>query len=312
MEHIERSIVNELSKRLDSAKMYYRIFSRTKSKESIKSKLNKKREKYLHNGEKMQDIIGIRIVFYFAADVYLFYNFLKSLDNFESESTTYEQLHNLQKRISDIDLSTVVFMPTRLNLVLRMNDEQTELMRLALPAFCDADDVALVDNTYEIQLRTVFSEGWHEVEHDLRYKTNTEAWWKDCEIESRMLNGIFATLETSERAMAHLFDNIAYKNYKSEDWDAMIRNHFCLRFSIDKLPPDIQQVLSNNRCQIGKKIFKSDRNEIVRRLLESPISCIMTTANIVYIINRIYLHEDSLFKLEPSGTKTVLDRMQIH
>jgi ppGpp synthetase/RelA/SpoT-type nucleotidyltranferase len=309
MEYIEKNIVNELSQRLNNAKMYYRIFSRTKSRESIKSKLKKKREKYIQNGEKMQDIIGIRIVFYFAADVNLFYNFLKSLSNFESEATTSAQLNSIQKHISDIDLSTVVFMPTRLNLVLRMNDEQTEFMRLALPSLCDAEDVALIDNTYEVQLRTVFSEGWHEVEHDLRYKTNNEAWWKNCETESRMLNGIFATLETSERAMAHIFDNIAYKNYKYEDWDAMIRNHFCIRFSIDKLPEDIRQVLSNNHCKIGKKIFKADRDEIVRRLLESPISCIMTTANIVYIVNRIYLHEDDVFKLEPSGIKMILDRM---
>ena len=41
---------------------------------------------------------------------------------------------------------------------------QKELSNVDINEF----DAALIDNTYEIQLRTVLSEGWHEVEHDLR------------------------------------------------------------------------------------------------------------------------------------------------
>ncbi|MBK7959276.1 MAG: hypothetical protein IPK03_14995 [Bacteroidetes bacterium] len=30
---------------------------------------------------------------------------------------------------------------------------------------------SLVDSTFEVQLRTILSEGWHEIDHDLRYKS---------------------------------------------------------------------------------------------------------------------------------------------
>lgn len=311
MDYIEKILVSELSQKLDNAKIFYRIFSRTKSRESIKAKLERKREKYLSRGEKMQDIIGVRIVFYFAADVNLFYNYLKELPGFVSEATTLDQLETIQKSVSEIDLSTVVFMPTRLNLILRMDDENTRMMKLLLPSLCDTDDIALIDNTYEVQLRTVFSEGWHEVEHDLRYKTSAETWWKNCENESRMLNGIFATLETSERAMTHLFNNIAYKNYKSRDWDAMIRNHYCLRFSTEKLPSDIAHILSENDSRIGKSILKIEREDVIKKLLVVPINCIMTTANMVFIINRMFLHQERIFEIEPEGMAIIFERMGI-
>ena len=45
-----------------------------------------------------------------------------------------------------------------------------------------------IEPTFKIQIRTVFSEGWHEVEHDLRYKCKDD--WEGCELYSHTLNGI--------------------------------------------------------------------------------------------------------------------------
>lgn len=70
----------------------------------------------------------------------------------------------------------------------------------------------LIDNTYEVQIRTILSEGWHEVEHDLRYKCKEE--WNEFKEESRLLNGIYATLESSEWSMLTLFDRLSYSQYK--------------------------------------------------------------------------------------------------
>ena len=72
----------------------------------------------------------------------------------------------------------------------------------------------LIDNTYEVQIRTILSEGWHEVEHDLRYKCKEE--WNEFKEESRLLNGIYATLESSEWSMLTLFDRLSYSQYKNK------------------------------------------------------------------------------------------------
>lgn len=34
-----------------------------------------------------------------------------------------------------------------------------------------------IDDTFEIQIKTMFFEGWHEIEHDMRYKG--EELWKN-------------------------------------------------------------------------------------------------------------------------------------
>lgn len=51
-----------------------------------------------------------------------------------------------------------------------------------------------IDTTFELQLRSILSEGWHEVDHDLRYKSKSN--WINQGDLSRALNGIMATLET--------------------------------------------------------------------------------------------------------------------
>ncbi len=61
----------------------------------------------------------------------------------------------------------------------------------------------LIDSTFELQIRSILSEGWHEVEHDLRYKAKQD--WIGNDVESRKLNGIYATLETSEWTMIKNF-----------------------------------------------------------------------------------------------------------
>ncbi|WP_202796549.1 hypothetical protein, partial [Thermophagus xiamenensis] len=64
----------------------------------------------------------------------------------------------------------------------------------------------MIDNTFEVQLRTILSEGWHEVDHSLRYKCKDD--WKDYPDQERLLNGIYAALETNDSTLKSLFREI--------------------------------------------------------------------------------------------------------
>lgn len=76
--------------------------------------------------------------------------------------------------VRDVD----TFKPTRLNLVMRVPEIFKEHISAAIN---DTNYPDLIDDTYEIQIRTIMSEGWHEVEHDLRYKYKDD--WNDFQEE---------------------------------------------------------------------------------------------------------------------------------
>ena len=98
-----------------------------------------------------------------------------------------------------------------------------------------------IDKTFEVQVRTTFSEGWHEVDHDVRYKHKEE--WEEHYEFSRELNGIYATLEICDRSMVNLLERLAYKNYKNMQIEAMLRNKFRLRFENPVLSVPLMEFL---------------------------------------------------------------------
>lgn len=279
-----KPILEDLSLRLDRAGIYYRVFTRSKSLDSIKKKLEKKTEQYKREGKKLQDVIGIRLVFYFLEDVEIVASYLREESIRDSESNSTYDL-----RGHEVDgiggLADKVFMPIRLNLVFRMDDRTTKEFVKVLKGY-EGLDCELVDNTYEVQLRTVLSEGWHEVEHDLRYKCKDEPWWGYCDQESRMLNGIYASLETSERTLGQLFTEISYKNYKQKDWEAMIRNHLRIKFLEEPLPPEIKKVLNESNT-IAKLILKQEKKDLLDCLFRTIDPYPRSMANIVYLINEM-------------------------
>lgn len=307
---------------LNRSGMYYRIFSRAKTTESLRKKLEGNPTKYQSDGKKIQDLIGIRIVFYFQEDVSIFHNKLKQLEGYDqaNESNSAKDLEDLtawigswneergddkQRLCKLLPFSETVFMPERLNVVMRLNKDESEWVRQELVLYLDQDS-CFVDNTYEVQLRTVLSEGWHEVEHDLRYKTRSEAWWAYCNEESRMLNGIYATLETSEKALAHMLDGLAYKNYKNRNWDAMIRAHFRRRISEKKLTKEICEIFDADE-RIAKQLLNVTRQELTDWLwrIEKPFT--LSTALIVHIINRQLLKNQDISQLETEPIKSILN-----
>lgn len=245
---ILKDIVAELESVLNKCGVMYHIFYRAKSASSIKNKLDKKSKEYKEKSKKMQDLLALRITLYFTDDVNLIHNYLKNQSNFDSESVDE----------SEVDK----FCPKRLNLVMRIPDKFSQDMRVAIKETGYED---LIDETYEIQIRTILSEGWHEVEHDLRYKCKEE--WNNFQEESRLLNGIYATLESSEWAMLTLFEKLSYSQYKNGDWNSMLRNKMRIRFASSGLSEELYTHLSNNR-KIAKQIFRTDRSKILKSIME--------------------------------------------
>ena len=321
MDTIRTNIENRIIPILDKAGMYYRIFSRVKSTSSINRKLSKKAIEYREKGTKMQDIIGIRIIFYFQEDVNIFYEKLKCMEGYDknNESNSLEELKELSDIIEGLDgkdsnqgmlkkllpFHDKIFMPQRLNIVMNMNEQEKNAFQFLLPTLGDYAD--LIDSTYEIQLRTVLSEGWHEIEHDLRYKTKDETWWNFCTEESRMLNGIYAALETNERALSQMIEELTYKNYKNHSWDAMIRFHFCKRMTEDKLSPDICSILDDDR--VAKDILHVTRAEFTEWLWAIPHKISLSTQFALFLINRKKLNNGTILSIEPEPILMILDKL---
>lgn len=325
IDFIRTDIEDQLRRILDKTGLFYRIFSRTKSSKSIGKKLKQKKEKY-EKGEKMQDLFGVRIIFYFQEDVEIFYEYMKNQDNFDAknESNTIKEIENinaskihLEKEDNEhiknllklFPLDDKLFMPSRLNLVVKLSEVQQDYLQKFLR---DTDFEDIIDSTYELQLRTVFSEGWHEVEHDLRYKTKDESWWSYCGTESRMLNGIYANLETAQTALDMLVRQIAYKNYKQKQWRAMVANHFCLRVE-GELNQEIanmidESVQNDKKVNYAKDLLRFNKAELVRTLLSIPDSYKLNIDNIIFLVNRLGWNDDRISYLEPNPTKIVLNR----
>lgn len=293
---IVNDIKKEVEERFGRLGLYYRVFARGKTSASIKHKLSMKQ---YGKDKKIQDIIGIRIVLYFLDDVKVVYDILKASPNYLSESNSEKDIKQLdnETKLSIGGLSDKLFMPQRLNLVFKMNKTQTESLNMALEEY---ENNHLIDNTYEVQIRTIFSEGWHEVEHDIRYKCNKDAMWDYCTEESRTLNGMYASLETTEYAMRSLFDSIAYKNFKHNDWSAMLRNKMCIRFEDDALSAAVCNSLATNDCILGKEIYKFKRSSLFILLKKLPSKLPRKMDNIVFLINRATLNREDVVALEPT------------
>ena len=275
-------ITSEISETLSKCGLMFRIFSRVKSESSIRHKLE---VKYASRKTKIQDMIGIRIVVYFQ-------------DDLDVLALYYSVGDVVKKAIDEFDTST--FRPQRLNITSRIPSELTEEFYASLPEqFRDC-----VEPTYEIQIRTVFSEGWHEVEHDLRYKCKED--WEGCEPYSRALNGVIATLETAEWNMKSLFADMARHNFRHSNYTAMLRNKFHLKFRSESLSETLDSYLNAHR-KLAEDILNADRLIVVYTLLTHKGEFVLTYDNLLFLINRIEMMDIDLIAMEPEDTKLMLN-----
>lgn len=282
-----KDIVTDLEDTLNRCGVMYHIFYRVKSKMSMDRKMTNKGSTYNANGKKMQDLLALRITLYFTDDVELIYNYLKKQPNFVEESRDKVEIDK--------------FCPKRLNLVMRVPQTNKKDM---IAAIQETDYEQLIDDTYEIQIRTILSEGWHEVEHDLRYKCLEE--WNDFKDESRLLNGIYATLENSEWAMLTLFDRLSYTQYKNKAWNSMLRNKMRIRFHDKNLSDDIQMYLTEHN-ETAKQLFRADRLNVLKEIMDKKFSYPLTYDTVLHAINHIIIKDKKLGNFEDSYLKKDLD-----
>ena len=275
----------QIFQHLNQCGLMFRLFSRVKTTSSLHHKMQIKGDSYRTGKSKIQDMIGLRIVLYFQDDV-------------DALAFFYSCGDVVKSSVDEFDSST--FRPQRLNLTCNLPAEFMEDFRKALPEeFAD-----YIDNTYEIQIRTIFSEGWHEVEHDLRYKCKED--WEGCESYSRVLNGVIATLETAEWNMKSLFDQMARTNFQNKNYQAMLRNKMHLRIKGDGLSARIQEFLLQHP-HVAESILNTDRFVVILTLLNHQKPIELTYDNLFYLINRIEMNNQGLRDLEPDDTRNLLD-----
>ncbi len=284
-----KNIVADLESVLNKCGVMYHIFSRVKSEMSTKNKLDIKAEAYKAEGKKMQDLLALRITLYFTDDVDLVYDYLKKQPNFENET--------VDKAEEDR------FCPKRLNLVMRILDTHKVDMDAAIKNTGEQYS-DLIDDSYEIQIRTILSEGWHEVEHDLRYKCKED--WAGHSEEARLLNGIYASLESSEWSMLTLFDRLAYAQYRNGEWSAMMRNKMRLRFADKGLSPEVISYLTQHK-ELAKELFRVKRNKILKIVMEKNFSFPLTYDTVLHLLNHIEVKNKGLANMEDPILRSDMD-----
>lgn len=251
---------NSLKNELDKTGIYYRLFSRIKSTASIQTKIQRKKKERGEN-YKIQDLVGIRIVLYFLDDIDVCDTLIRN--NFDIDEANC----NIKKPTKN------TFEAVIHNYICKLPDDTVTL--IGEDFFSDNS----IDKTFEIQLRTVFSEGWHEIDHDLRYKMKDA--WKNHENEERALNSIMASLENCNWSILALLDNLAYKNYKSNEWEFMIRNKFRIHFDSTPLSDALLKLLNDSGNTLAKRIFRSNREQV---LMEFRKGIPFNLNNLVYIV----------------------------
>lgn len=277
LEIIEKRLKELLTNELTRSGLLFRLHSRIKDRPSIEEKFSRKN--YSSKGTLMQDLFGFRIITYFNDDVKVVVQLCDKI--FEKIELIYDQ--------PELD----VFKPLRKNMICKLPKDLGQ-------TFSDLQKTTtqyeFVDDTFEIQFRTTFSEGWHEVDHLMRYKCKPD--WMDLNTESRMLNGIYATLETNDQALNSLFEDISYQHYKKRNWEAMIRNKFRLKFLLKPLDISIVKYLDEND-EIGKKIFKLNRSKVLDIYINSTLSFPITFNTYIYFLNYIYIKDEFITNNTP-------------
>lgn len=264
-----------LREKLDNFGIYYRMFSRIKSGSSINAKLSA--DRYQKNPQKkIKDLFGIRIMLYYQDDIEVCKKILEDM------------LINTRWKKSQSDAST--FDATKNNGTFLLPGF---VQKVVLPEIAELR----IEPTFEIQLRTVFFEGWHETEHDMRYKE--QQIWDQMPKESRRLNSVLATLEMCDSYMVSLFDDVGHDFYKEGNYGQMIRYKYRLRTLNGDLDPGIEKAITP---KMAKKIFKLDKTDFIDMVLSSGFNRL--DANII-----VYLVNEKL-KKTPEYRQEIYDEFQ--
>lgn len=268
MNYIGRRIAKNIEDLLTHLCIHHRLHWRVKDLDSLKTKIQTKRQTkgenyYSIDGRKVQDILGFRITTYFYDDVKVLWEIFHDTFNVVNEEYDEEQID--------------VFAPLRKNMVCRMPPALAQMHNELRQS---DENYVLTDATFEIQFRTTLSEGWHEIDHALRYKCKTD--WDKHEDEERAFNGIFAALEANDRMVKSLFDDLAYDHYKQGKWEALLRTKFRLHFN-NKSSFSLSDILKDHH-KWAKSIIRCNRNTLLKNIAKYQLYFPMTYDNLFWMV----------------------------
>ncbi|MFQ2076779.1 hypothetical protein ACK33T_07850 [Aeromonas veronii] len=270
-----KEIMSKIESKLNDVGLMYRIFGRVKDQQSLDSKRSSDSEYGV--SKKIQDLIGIRVVSYFNDDIPIVREITSSIFNERTENLSIDKPNKES------------FKATRYNIIYTLDGDLVETLNLG-------DEKAYIDDTFELQIRTIFSEGWHEVEHDLRYKCLTD--WDGFDPHYRLLNGIYASLENNEWAMIKIFDDLAYGHYKSNNLSKMLRQKFRLRFTSNELSERFLLILQDQ--DLAKRFFRVDRRKIITEMNKRGYFYPLTLDNILLFSNMLEIKDSRITAETPS------------
>lgn len=263
----EKEIEFMISDKLDKMGIYHHSTSRVKTKESLSHKIgtgkyttDKRSDDYsIENSKKIQDLIGIKILVYFVEDLNIVE---KVLEDMFGKAAWSKSVH----RSGEFD-------PTKVNGVF-------SLERALRVTSSDDWHSICVDETFEVQIKTVLFQSWHEIEHDMRYK-NKEIWHNFEKIE-RKFNSILATLELCDDSVTSVLEDLSYNCYKmsqekSEDgidrgfWylENIIKTHFRIKLQSTRkvFAEFLDETSMEYDLQLDEAIEKCDGRTLFKRYL---------------------------------------------
>lgn len=273
---VKEDLLSILEEKLKKSGFYYRVAYRVKAVDSMVDKLNFKM--YGEPGsdsedKKMQDLIGIRIMLYFEDDVEICKNLL---DTLFIEPGVWETTESNEYEFKATKTNGIFKLPGYLS------------KTIVNPMLSD-----YVDDTFEIQVRTNSFEGWHEIEHDLRYKGS--AFGDGNEVLARKMNSILATFELCDDSLVKVLEDLGHQHYKSHKWGNMIRCHYRLKLDSEPIHPLICEIFDED-TELAKQFFKFRRSKLIGQLWEntSEKGVNLTVNNIVKIVNLLGPNDERL------------------
>ena len=279
--NVKMSLLNTLVTKLNNAGIYFNSTSRIKSESSLLHKLETGKYSMQEGGRKIQDIIGIRINLFYLEDMDICEKILEEtflLDNW-SKTKNEENKFEAQK----------------CNGVFRIPSKYLR----NIPASVWNKPF---DQTFEVQLRTVLFEGWHEIEHEMRYKyklgsdSRETDLWTGHEDLSRVMNSIIANLELCDWSIMQIFNSIHDSQYKEKNWENAIRSKYRLRITQDPLKPELREYLDNNP-DIVSQFHAVSKRELVEILLNKKYHKELTPDRVIYLINKEIVHNEYISRL---------------
>lgn len=251
LEGIGERLEEDIAGILNRSGMYFRIFNRVKSPFSIIHKLEKDGYGFGRSDKKLQDLIGLRIVAYYH-------------DDMDIIQTILEKTFCRVGRWSMTENTNEEFKAYKLNGVFRIPEEYRRVYSGDISEYP-------IDTTFEVQLRTVSYEGWHEIEHDMRYKSpHGEEFWRNNEDLSRTLNCVLANLELCDWSTLSVLDKLSYYHYEEGNWEMMLKGKFRLRFDARPLSKQLVDFLDDN-VGVAYCLYRCDRAKVIFALMREGI-----------------------------------------